>query len=389
MDGHPTFQDAIDQLLDYLGADPSDSAVRDCRRAAIEAYRTLTNAHNWTYLYAHGRVITSPAFEAGTIAYDHEDGTYPRQVTLSGDTWPEWAADGTYLRVGQVAYRVAERKSATVLTLDEAVNPGADLDAGTAYTLYRDTYLLPEDYSAQDQAWFERNFGGMGYTHPREWLYENRYNIVEGDPAFYTITGDTKYPGRLVLRVHPWPREALSIDFLYKRRPRPLVLSSAAAGTVSTTAGSTTVTGVGTAFTPKMVGSVIRVSSNAETPSSIVGLNPPAFESIVAAYISGTQVAVADPAGESLAGKAYIVSDIIDVEPGAMLNAYWRACEMHLGMNRTLKDKPSARAQYNDEVLRAKAADSRSFAGRSAGDPIRHVRRLRDMPWAEDLSSGG
>jgi len=50
-------------------------------------------------------------------------------VTLSGGTWPAWAA-GAYIRIGEASSKVAQRVSATVLILDEIVNPGADLDAG-------------------------------------------------------------------------------------------------------------------------------------------------------------------------------------------------------------------------------------------------------------------
>ena len=57
--GYTTFQDVIDHALDYLGGNPQDAALRDCKRATLEAYRTLANAHNWSYLYTHGRIITS------------------------------------------------------------------------------------------------------------------------------------------------------------------------------------------------------------------------------------------------------------------------------------------------------------------------------------------
>ena len=107
-----------------------------------------------------------------------------------------------------------------MLTLTETLSPEADLAAGCEFVLYRDTYLLPEDYVAQDQALYEMNFGGMSYTHPREWLYENRYVFAQGIPQCYTITGDPQYPGRLVMRIFPWPYEEKSIDFIYKRRPR-------------------------------------------------------------------------------------------------------------------------------------------------------------------------
>src|SRR4051812_43325082 len=116
MIAYTTFQDIIDHGMDYLGGNPSENARRDCVRAALEAYRDLANAFNWSYLYTHSRVVTSAAFdgaaEGATIAYDHAGGTYERQATVTGAMWPEWAADGS-IRVGQVAYRVDERKSAT------------------------------------------------------------------------------------------------------------------------------------------------------------------------------------------------------------------------------------------------------------------------------------
>jgi hypothetical protein len=224
---YTTFQDIIEHGYDYLGGNPSEQAKRDCVRAALEAYRDLANAYNWSYLYTHGRIITQGMYDSvtanSTLQYQESSGQYPRMVTISGDTWPLWAA-GSYIRCNSplinpengdtapdatspVAYKIVERKSATVVTLDPQVNPGADLPAGTPFQLYKDTYLLPEDYISQDQALFERNFGGMTFCHPREWLYENRYVFAQGIPECYTITGDNLYPCRMVIKIVPWPYE--------------------------------------------------------------------------------------------------------------------------------------------------------------------------------------
>ena len=380
-----TFEDVVDHGYDYLGGNPSDNARRDCVRAATEAYRDLANAHTWSYLYTQGRFYTSAAFagaDGATIAYRHTGGAYERMVTLSGDVWPDWASDG-YLRVGQVAYRVDERKSATVLTLSDTLNPGDDIASGTPFTLYRDTYLLPEDYIAQDQALHEGNFGGMAFSHPKDWLYENRFVIASGLPEFYAITGDPKYPGRLVIRVYPWPVEVKSIDYLYKRRPRALRTILEARGKVTITSGSTTLNGTGTVFSPILVGSVVRLSANGIKPptSLIKGDNPAAFESVVKTFVSPTQVVLQDPADQAYSSVMYTASDPIDIEQGAMLNAYLRCVEKHLGMNRTLKDKPSAANQFRDALAEAKSADSRSFAGRSVGLNVPMRRRLRDYPY--------
>jgi hypothetical protein len=219
---YTTFQDVIDHGFDYLGGTPSEQVKRDCVRAALEAYRDLANAFNWSYLYTHSRVYTSGSFDGSqtgcTIQYQGTGGAYDRMVTISGGTWPDWVAEGTYIRlaslddyvggatVGYVNYRVAERKSATVITLTETLCPDADIPAGATFILYRDTYILPDDYISQDQALFERNFGGMSDSHPREWLYENRYVFAQGLPRMDTITGDRHQPGRLVARIrHPAP----------------------------------------------------------------------------------------------------------------------------------------------------------------------------------------
>ena len=139
---YTTLSDVINHGFDYLGGNPSEQSRRDIVRAALEAYRDLANAFNWSYLYTHSRVYTSPAFDGSqvgaTIAYDLTGGQYERMVTLTGAVWPDWAAEGTYIRVGTqddliggastgfVAYRVRERKSATVLTLTETLERFSD-----------------------------------------------------------------------------------------------------------------------------------------------------------------------------------------------------------------------------------------------------------------------
>lgn len=378
-----TFQDIIDHLVDYVGDRGSDAVGRDCKRAALEAYRDLTNAHRWSYLYTHGRVIMNPPFMDGTVAYTHTGGQYERMFTLTGGMWPAYTA-GSYVRIGCVNYKIVAQPSATIALADELVNPGANIASLTAYELYRDTYLLPLDYAAQDQAIYENNFGGMCFVHPREWLYQERHGFASGTPRIYTITGDPVYPGRLVLKVAPWPVLGLSIDFLYHRRPRPLAIPLEKWGSASIVAGSTALTGVGTFFTPSMVGSAIRVSDSSKLPTSVIDSYPAMLETRISGWVDATHVTVADPSPATVSGVSLTVSDVVDIEEGAMLNAYLRCCEKCIAQSRTLKDKPSAQAQYQKQLNEARSADSRSFAGRHAG-PIGRMRpHLRDFPSGPD-----
>lgn len=387
-----TYQDAVLHLVDYLGGNPGDAVQRDCKRAILQAYTDLANAQRWTYLLRHGRVITSAPYAGddpaapATLAYS----AATNRATIAGGTWPAWTAQGT-LRMttpagttpDQALYRPARVLDPTTVQLDDEVNPGVDLPAGTAFSLYRDTYLLPADFVAADQSLYEQRIGEMEYVHPRDWLFDARYSFVEGDSRLYTFTGDDRFPGRLVMRVTPFPTFVKSIDFLYHRRPRPLNWAVITGGTMTIAAGSDTATFAGNgAMAPAVVaGMVLRISGLAgRVPTSAIGDNPAAFEAVVLDAPTATTLLLDAPAPATLAGLPYVLSDPIDLEAGAMLTAFWRCCEKHVAVGRQLKDKPATEPAYRQALVEAKQADRRSFAGRRVGEPGPLRQRLRDMP---------
>lgn len=374
-----TFQDAIEHVIDFLGGNPSQVAVRDSRRCILQAYRDLTNDRRWSYLMRHGRLVTNTPYSTGTIAYLQSSGALPYQVTLTGGTWPSWAAGG-YLRVGLQSWRVATRASATVLTLDPQVNPGTDVTS-TGYVLFQDTYLLPADFRDSDKFLYEQNFGGMSYVHPSEWLFENRYVYAQGIPVIYTIVGDQQYPGRLVVKMAPFPSELKTIDFLYHRRPRDLSLASYSTGKLAVTSGSQAVVGTGTSWTASMVGSVLRASPlPLIPPTSLVGPNPPSYEAVITGFTDATHITTDTPADQTYTAALYTIGDPVDVEAGAMMNAFYRGCEYQISIGRTMKNHKEIASAYQLGLLRAREADSRSFAGRRAGESHVIRQRLRDMP---------
>jgi hypothetical protein len=373
-----TFQDSVESLHRYIGSVPSDSTLADARKATEEAYQEIINRHNWTYLYKHGRVICNPPYATGTLSYDAGTGI----ATLTGGTFPSYAAD-CYLRVGTTIYRVNKRLSSTTLSFFGAIAP-TDSFADKTFALYQDSYLLPDDFISQDQGWYENAFGGLSYVHPREWLFGNRYVYQCGIPVSFTITGDEKYPGRLVLRVAPIPQESRSIDFVYKRKPRGLTIQNYSTGTVTLANASAAVTGNSTVFTPNMAGSILRVSGGAKPPTPLAGLNPPVFETVVLDVPSTTSLTLADPAPATLTAVAYTISDPIDIEFGSMTSAFYRCSEMFIARSRLLKDKPDAREQFLEALAKAKESDSRTFSQRHAGDGGRFRQRLSNMPLGPD-----
>lgn len=98
-------------------------------------------AHVWGFLTPTASLVLNGPYTTGTIAIS---GT---TVTLSGGTWPTWAASADLI-VGGTAYQIASRDSDTQLT----IGTSATVAAGTAYSLNRYVYALhgaePRTYSA-------------------------------------------------------------------------------------------------------------------------------------------------------------------------------------------------------------------------------------------------
>ena len=141
-----TYRDMIDHLGDVFGFLSSDKELRLARGAIREAYQNVGMAREWTYLITQGRIDVVASYETGTITYDLTGGTYEYELTLATGTWPSWARYGRLEIDGyDNIFKVAERKSDTVVTLEPNFEPGEDVAAGTTYELFRSVYTLPSD----------------------------------------------------------------------------------------------------------------------------------------------------------------------------------------------------------------------------------------------------
>jgi len=381
MSARTTTVDMTSHLRDFIGTNVNSEAQRAIIRAIQAGSRELTNARPWSYLYKRHRIQTNATYSTGTIAIDVTGGSVEREVVLTGGTWPSWAGNGT-LKVSNVTYEVFRRVSDSVLQLDSNVTTASDVAAATSYTLYQDTYTLPEDFVASDRSYAESSWGGMEYVQPNLWLQVARYSPSSSDtPRYYTFTGSPRDAARMCIRLFPYPDSAKTIDAIYHRRPRRITLESYSTGTVSVTSGATTVTGSGTVWTTSMEGSVLRLSTDAvSTPTDIAGANPYVVERTIKLVSSATQLTVDESIGTTYTAVKYQISDPIDIEDGTMLEAYYRCCEKHLAVTRRFGDADACAQRYAESLIRAQEADSRSFAGRAAGGGYLGRQRLANMP---------
>lgn len=379
--GLVTYDDLTSHAIDYGEQARDATTERYARRAVLAAYQDLPNHHRWSYYKQVGRIVTVDDYSTGTVAYDHTGGASERQLTLTSGTWPSWASLGSVV-IDTVPYAVATRVSDSIVTLTNAENPGADVAAGTTFTIYRDTYPLPCDFSAIGELVMLNQAYQLQQMSANDWVAMQRSYRGPAVPKFYCITSDPNYFGELAIRLYPYPDDAYELSFLYQRRPRPLVQHRYTTGTVATTSGSTTLTGTGTAWTSAMVGSVVRIAASGETevPTGRDGSQPYLLERVITGYTSATSLTLDSDPAQTLSGVKHTISDPVDVEAGAMLTFLQREVEKQTRVLRRMKTDPQELIEHRKAHMLALEADSRHFQPRAAGDQILWRPSLKDMP---------
>jgi len=368
--GFLTFHDAFDHTLDQVvGSDQSLRNRRQAVRAVREAYAEIPARRNWRYYYRSYTLQTVASQTTGTIAYDYTGGTYERMVTLTGTTWPTDVA-GRALIINGSRYGVDEYKSSTVLTLDETDCPTTDVDAGTAYTLVKDSYELPATCRAIFTL-YDTNAPGrlIPCVDPGDIIRERRLVRGAAFPVMYSAYRGELHTGGMAIHFAPSPSGVRTYQCYGLFHPAPLnILDYSGDGTVATTSGSATVTGAGTNFTAGHVGCVMRFSStgNVKIPTDIQGevdknrLEPFAMQSVVKNYSSATSIGLEIAADQTLAGSGYRISSLVDIETGAMRNAFLRCCEAKFATT-DRKMVESRVAMYEDALNKAMYADQRVY----------------------------
>jgi hypothetical protein len=267
------------------------------------------------------------SYSTGTIAFDYTGGASERMVTLTTGTWPSWAAFGR-ITISGTTYTVATRESDSVITLSPNSTPTADVASGTSYTIFRDTYEFPVDFKRLVRLMDVDNEQEMEIvTSGTSQVDSLSYFSSPGTPERAVIHGVAEYYGSMSLTFTPPPSEIREYDLLYVRQPRQLNIEKYNTGTVTVSAGSTTVTGNTTSFPEDCVGSVIRFSSSATEPTGVAGtsggtVNRYLAQRTITARGSATSLTI-DAAASSgaLSAVGYVISDPVDIEHHTMYGA--------------------------------------------------------------------
>lgn len=363
-----TIDDMATSLRDFIGADVRAQASRRVYTAITDAILDMATYHRWSYYYQHGRINTRPNHTNGLVYYDL--GT--KTLTFT-NAIPGYAADCS-ITINDVIYPIETRASSLTATLVSPffLQQTILLPDAVPFEMFQDQYVLPDDFTQIDAPSFEVNGCRLSYVHPTEFMFQRRYRLGGGVPEVYTIFGDGgtagDNPGKMTMALCPHPVDVNTVDFFYRRTPRNIRIARYSEGTITTDTVSTTVTGSNTSWTQAMVGSVIRISSDAlSEPTEPNGSNPYEFEFFIKAVNGPTSITISGTPTVARSAVKYLISDPIDIDDKIMLRALRRNVERQMAFESNMDTKQSIDAQYKEALYQAIEADNRSFQSHSVG----------------------
>jgi len=389
-----TFTDVLDSV-DYFTRSMGIGADLTLRRQSIRAaYREVVGSRAWSFLHANERLTLQAPQTDGTVAYDMTGGTYERQLTLTGETWPsEWTVDAS-VRLGDppIVCDIEDRKSTTVVTLDATMAPNADITS-TTYSLFPRWYRLSTDFVSGDLPMDEDAWVLGRQVSKAEIERLNRSATYTGNIECYAFGSPPDLVGATALFIHPPSDTKESLDIPYVRRPRDIVYTGYdtaldTVGTISVTAGSPTVSGSSTAFESGMVNSVFRPGkSTTYSPGGLESSYPYSEQRIVKSVTNATTLTLDANVATTRSSVKYRIADPIDIDV-VLYDAFLRCCEKHLARVLRAKNYSQVERAYEQALLHAAEMDCRGIQPVIAGAAGPGFRRLTDSPSSQRSLTG-
>lgn len=337
-----TFQDVVEHVLDMFENDRNGRPLRMARRAAREALRELYMVSGWQYFTTTHYFKTKAKQTDGTIEYTHAgystgtgmgtDTYTARTVVLTGATWPSDVVNWKIIISGQ-HYSIESRVDDDEITLPEGENPGADVDSGTSYTLYKEAYVLPHGIAQigtlvdLDNDWEVPVVSSHDQLARKHLVYD-----TPDTPWQVALRNSGVLLNDMSLVFSPPPSTEEKYVFSYQRKPRDLKTEVYETGTATVSSGSKSVSLGGQAsLANNHVGCVIRFGSGTQPPTPIPGSidntdNPFTDQAVILSQ-SETSCTLDTAVSQGYSSVKYTISDPLDIDHAVMLDAYLRLCE--------------------------------------------------------------
>jgi len=192
------------------------SDILDCVRDGLQR---VYSAHEWSFFRPVAEVTTTAPYTTGTVA------VAAGVVTLTGGTFPSWAADGVILIDGSY-YSVDTRNSNTQITLDATT---VTVAAGTSYSLARPEIPMDAAFDAvandSDLTYYpsaETWYPPVRQRHDQFIRKMEQTNPEFNRPVWYSVRTtqfDATVGSRKVLVMYPTPDQAYVLRVPMVLRP--------------------------------------------------------------------------------------------------------------------------------------------------------------------------
>ena len=193
-----------------------NSGLRQFYQPPVENSRG--RVHEWTFLTTTASITMVASYTTGTIT------SSLGVVTLTGGTFPTWAASGV-LRVSGVDYSINTRDSGTQVTLDDLTFTKA---AATTYEVHQDDYDLPDafgymtdtppTYAQADNVWHEVQIVGENRIRA---LRQQDALVLSNKPYLAAVRTKNKVTASGTRQeIMFYPRVTAAATFTYRYRAR-------------------------------------------------------------------------------------------------------------------------------------------------------------------------
>jgi len=324
---YTTYDDLVQHLAMRYGLALTDRSLAHAQVAVREAYRRLFAMHDWNYFRRFELIHLNAQETTGTVVYTHST----RVLTLTGSTWPASVKYGD-VKIAGVRYLIESRVSDTVVILPENFNPGANV-ASTTYTWTQHRYPTSFEVGDITEIMDPTNSFPMVQIDVRSAMFLTENFTSQTFPSTYTIFPSQTDPGCWEI----WFPSAVYADrevkIMYDARHNPLRTMHVKGIGMSTVSDVATLpTGV---LTASHVGCVLRVSTDDKDPTSMIGRmddgsqewsSHPFYQEHIITSITG-DTATLNGTISDVSDRGWSISQLIDVDAGAMTTFMLRLCE--------------------------------------------------------------
>lgn len=185
-----------------------------------DAIAWVATSKFWEFYKTYGDLTLREPYSTGTLAISNASTT----VTLTGGTFPSWAASGK-LKIGNKVYRIASRTSGSVVVLATAW--AEDAETAATFTIFQDEYTLASDCLKFGRPFAGQGWGLTGSPSSFEQVLEaqNSFMYGQGYPSMFCVHASGGTP-KLLIYPYPSSSEDVQLAYWYYRKPAALVNSS-------------------------------------------------------------------------------------------------------------------------------------------------------------------